>query len=124
MYQLEAGRALDSMKNDSAPGGDGLTIEFLKCLWLKLKQLVTDSFNEAFTSEEMTYTQRQGIIRLLHKGKDLPRDRLDNSRPITLTNTDYKVLAKVMARRMGTVVNKLMNEDQLGYLKGRNISLF
>ena len=52
----EAGRALDSMKNGSAPGGDGLTIEFFKFFWLRLKQLVTDSFNEAFTSEEMTYT--------------------------------------------------------------------
>ena len=27
-----------------------------------------------------------------------------------------------MARRMGLVVNKLINEDQVGYLKGRNIS--
>ena len=27
-----------------------------------------------------------------------------------------------MARRTGLVVNKLINEDQVGYLKGRNIS--
>ena len=84
--------------------------------------MVTNTFNEAFASEELTYTQRQGIIILLHKGKDLPGDRLNNWRPITLTNTDYKILAKVMARRMGLVVNKLINEDQVGYLKGRNIS--
>ena len=84
--------------------------------------MVTNTFNEAFASEELTYTQRQGIIILLHKGKDLPRDRLNNWRPITLTKTDYKILAKMMARRMGLVVNKLINEDQVGYLRGRNIS--
>ena len=109
------------MKNGSAPGGDGLTVEFYKFFWPKLKIMVTNTFNEAFASEELTYTQRQGIIILLHKGKDLPRDRFNNWRPITLTNTDYKILAKVMATRMGLVVNKLINEDQVGYLKGRNI---
>ena len=83
--------------------------------------MVTNTFNEAFASEELTYTQRQGIIILLNKEKDLPRDRLNNWRPITLTNTDYKILAKVMARRMGLVVNKLINKGKVGHLKGRNI---
>ena len=68
--------------------------------------MVTNIFNEALASEELTYTQRQGIIILLHKGKDLPRHRLNNWRLITLTKTDYKILAKAMARRMGLVVNK------------------
>ena len=38
--------------------------------------MVTNTFNEAFASEELTYTQRQEIVILLHKRKDLPRDRL------------------------------------------------
>ena len=86
-----------------------------------LKTMVTHTFNEAFASEELTYTQRQRIIILLHKEKDLPRDRLNNWRPVTLTNTDYKILAKMMAKNMETVVNKLINEDQAGYLKGRSM---
>ena len=56
-----------------------------KKTWPKLKIMVTNTINEAFASEELTYTQRHGIIILLHKGKDLPRDRLNNWRPITLT---------------------------------------
>ena len=116
----EVGQALNAMKNGSAAGGDGLTVEVYTFFWPKLKIMV-NILNEAFASEELTYTQRQGIIILLHKGKDLPRDRLNNWRPVTLTNTDYKILAKVMARRMGLVVNKLIHEDQVGYLKGRNI---
>ena len=59
---------------------------------------------------------------LLHKDNDLQREKLSNWRPITLTNTDYKILAKVLALRMSTVVQKLINEDQVGYLKGRNIA--
>ena len=99
----EVGQALNAMKNGSAPGGNGLTVEIFKFFWPKLKIMVTNIFNEAFASEELTYTQRQGIIILLHKGKDLPRDRLNNWKPITLTNTDYKILAKVMARRIRLV---------------------
>ena len=54
----EVGQALNAMKNGSAPGGDGLTVEFYKFFWPKLKILVTDTFNEAFASEELTYTQK------------------------------------------------------------------
>ena len=33
----EVGHALNAMKNGSAPGGDGLTVEFYKFFWPKLK---------------------------------------------------------------------------------------
>ena len=62
------------------------------------------------------------MIVLLHKGNDIPRDQLGNWRPITLTNADYKILAKVLAMRMSGILQKLINEDPVGYLKGRNIS--
>ena len=58
MSQLteEVGQALNSMKNGSAPGGDGLTVEFYKLFWPKLKIMVTNTFSEAFASEKLTYT--------------------------------------------------------------------
>ena len=118
----EAGCALKMMKNGSSPGSDGLTIEFMKFFWSKLKSIVTNSFNSSFEAGELSYTQRQGIIVLLHKGKDLARDQLNNWRPITLTNSDYKILAKVLAVRLCGVIGKLVHHDQVGYLKGRNIS--
>ena len=118
----ETTSALRNMKNDSAPGSDGLTIEFYKFFWGKIGDLVTNSFNESFDKEELSYTQRQGVITLIHKGKDLERDKLNNWRPITLTNTDYKILAKALAERLGTVIGKLVSEDQVGFIKNRNIS--
>lgn len=118
----EIGIALQSMKNGSSPGCDGLTVEFYKVFWNQIKYILTKAFNAAFKRDEMSYTQKRGIIVLLHKGKDLPRDRLNNWRPITLTNTDYKILAKTLAIRLSSVIGKLINQDQVGYLKGRNIS--
>ena len=120
--ELEAGKALFGLNNGSSPGGDGLSVEFMKVFWSKIKGFVTKSFNESFEKNELSYTQNQGIITLLHKGKDLDREKLNNWRPITLTNSDYKILAKILALRMGRVVGELINDDQVGYLKGRNIA--
>lgn len=122
MNEEETSVALSSMKNGSSPGNDGLSVEFYKFFWGRVKTVVTLSFNEAFGSGEISYTQKQGVIILLHKGKELSRDNLANWRPITLTNVDYKILAKVLAKRLSLVIGKLINQDQVGYLKGRNIA--
>lgn len=118
----EMSMALSKLKNGSAPGCDGLTTEFYKFFWMKIGPILVESYKEAFEKGELSMSQRQGIITLLHKGKDLEKEILDNWRPITLLNTDYKILAKTLAIRMSRVVHDLINEDQVGYLKGRSIT--
>ena len=118
----EAANALKFMRNDSSPGTDGLTAAFYKFFWGKIGNLVIESYNESFNSGHMSTSQKRAIITLIHKGKELPRDCLGNWRPISLTNTDYKILAKALAFRLQGVIPHLVHEDQVGYIKGRNIS--
>ena len=118
----EASTALKMMKNGSAPGLDGLTTEFIKFFWVKLKHVIVQSFNSSFEQGKLSHTQREAVLTLIHKGKDLPKNRLEHWRPISLTNTDYKILAKCLANRLCTVINTIVNEDQVGYIKGRNVS--
>ena len=40
--------ALKQMKNGSAPGCDGITVEFLKMFWARISKLLTLSFKSAF----------------------------------------------------------------------------
>ena len=87
--------------------------------WSKIETLDTNSFIEAFDSGELSYSQKQGVITLLHKGNELDKEDLNNWRPITLTNTDYKILAKVLAKRLSGAILKLINEDQAGYIRGK-----
>ena len=46
---------------------------------------------------------------------------MDNWRPISLLNTDYKVATKAIAARIAKVLPSLIHEDQTGYIKGRFI---
>ena len=89
---------------------------------MKLGKVVVESFNESFEKGHLSYTQSSALLTLLHKGKDLPKNKLNNWRPISLTNTDYKILAKCLANRVGRVIEKVVSEDQVGYIKGRNVA--
>ena len=57
------------------------------------------SFNYAFHSGTLSISQKRGIISLIPK-KDKDTSLLENLRPISLLNVDYKILTKVIAKRI------------------------
>ena len=122
LTEQELLKGLKELNNGSAPGSDGITVEFFKMFWTRIKPFVVNSFKKALDTGSLSISQRNAIITLIHKGKDLPRNEMNNWRPISLTNTDYKIFAKCLAIRMKSVVQTLINPDQVGYLKGRRVS--
>ena len=68
-------------------------------------------------------SQRRGIISLINK-KDKDTSLLENLRPISLLNVDYKILTKVIAKRLEKLLPKIVNPDQTGYVKGRYTLFF
>ena len=52
----------------------------------------------------------------------MDRCKLDNWRPLSLTNADYKVLAKIIARRIQGTLDEIVHSDQCGFVKGRDIA--
>ena len=60
------------------------------------------------------------IISLIPK-KNKDKTILENLRPISLLKAYYKILTKVLAKRLEKVLPKLINPDQTGYVKGRYI---
>ena len=108
-----------NMKSNKSPGSDGIQPEFYASFWTDIKHLLLDSFNSTYQTGELSTTQKRGIINLIFKKND--KNLLSNWRPITLLNTDYKILAHVLANRLKKVIPKLVNTDQSGYIKGRNM---
>ena len=79
-----------------------------------------NSINESFNVGELSVTQKQGLISLIPKGNK-PRDLIKNWRPITLLNTDYKLLSGALANRLKKVLPNLIRHEQKGFLKTRYI---
>ncbi len=112
----ECEKALKKMKNGKTPGSDGLSVEFYKIFWQHIKDLVYESFIYGYNIGELSIDQKRGIIKLLpKKGKILKF--LKNWRPISLLNTDYKILAHVLAMRLQSALPSIIHPDQNGYLE-------
>ena len=74
---------------------------------------------EIFSKNKLTNSQHKGIIKLLYKKGE--REDIKNWRPLTLLNTDYKIIAKILSNRLKTVLPKIIHTDQKGFVAGRNI---
>ncbi len=116
----ESRSALKELPNGKSPGSDGLPAEFYKIFWSEIGLMVLESYIYSFEKGELSIDQRRGIITLIPKQeKDLRH--LNNWRPISLLNTDYKILAKVLANRLQGIIGNIINSDQSGYIKNRYI---
>jgi hypothetical protein len=106
----ESKRALDAMATGKSPGLDGLPAEIYQRFWSLLGTDFVDVINFAYNHEQLSPSQRSGVITLIHKRGD----RLDmkNWRPITLLCADYKIVAKAIANRLLGVIAKVTHSDQ------------
>ena len=115
----ECSEAVFQMKNNKSPGIDGLPSEFYQCFWTELGPIFFAALKEIFEQGELTNSQKLSIISLLFKKDE--RNLLKNYRPISLTNTDYKIIAFIFAKRLQTILSKVINKNQTAYVKGRYI---
>ncbi len=117
---VEIGKGLSELPNNKAPGTDGFTTDFYKFFWKDIKNLVFESFISAFAKSTLSVEQRRAILTLLPKGeKDIRY--LKNWRPLSLLNTDYKILTKTLALRLQKVLPSLIDPNQTGCMKNRYI---
>ncbi len=106
---------------NKSPGPDGLPFEFYKVFWDHIKDLLFEALKECIDQGELTTTMKQGLIVLIQKpNKDI--FNLDNWRPISLLNIDYKILAAVYANRLKQCLEEVISETQSGFMKNRHIS--
>ena len=116
----EALKSLKEMKNNKSPGIDGFTVEFYKFFWIDLGIYLVRTLNYAYTTQNLSISQKQGIITCIPKeGKS--KEYLKNWRPISLLSVDLKIGSASIAARIKKVLTKLISESQSGFIKGRYI---
>ena len=118
----EVGKALFGLSNDASPGIDGIPAGWYKVFYNRIKLLLHKSLEKAIDNGELGTSQRLGVISLIHKGKELSKFKLKNWRPISITNSDYKILSKCIAERLHRVLDSIINISQTGFMRGRSIA--
>ena len=98
----------------------GLQPSFLIFFWSDLGMFILRSINHGYRTGSLSITQKEGIITCIPK-PNKSRHYLKNWRPISLLNVVYKLASIVIANRLKTILYKVINEDQKGFISGRFI---
>jgi hypothetical protein len=115
----EVRRAVFSMKPWKAPGPDGFPAGFFQKSWSIVGASVYDFVVKVWSNPSAIATVNQTDICLIPK---IARPEFVNQfRPISLCNTIYKVVSKIMVERLKDYIPKLVSPFQAGFVPGRNI---
>ena len=118
----EVTTAMKQLKNEKTPGDDGIPTEVYKKLWTQMGPMLYDAIIYSYEQNILHKTARSGVLNLIPKPNKDSR-KIENLRPITLLNVDYKILEKAMANRILAPLKEIIHSDQRGFLPGRQISV-
>jgi hypothetical protein len=125
--------ALKDSANDKAAGLDGIPVELWKLLHQQYKsakddekhnycnmvQVLVEIFNDISNNGIADGTDfNEGWMCPIYKKE---ADNVANYRPITILNTDYKILTKAIATRLTGIAPSIIHPDQAGFICGRSI---
>ena len=112
--------ALFQMHPSKAPGPDGMTSFFFQKFWHvigpSVSIVVLSVLNFARILRKINLTH----ISLIPKKKNL--EHMSDYRPISLCNVIYKIISKVLANRLKTVLPLIISDSQSAFVPGRLIT--
>lgn len=115
----EADTAIKAMGQGKVPGPNGITAEVYKALWPVISRAFLAMANECLSTGVFPPSIATGLITLIYKKGD--RDNPENYRPISLLNTSYKLISRMLTARLARVAPFLVEEEQFGFVPGKNI---
>lgn len=110
-------KAINELSEGKCPGPDGLPAEFYKAFPEITASILIHVYNEGLENGVLHDSFYHSVISLIFKKGD--QSDLDNWRQISLLNTDYKILAKVLVSRITEAMHKIIETEQTCAIKGR-----
>ncbi|KAI0530847.1 hypothetical protein KFK09_000395 [Dendrobium nobile] len=106
--------------NNKAPGIDGVTSSFYKSYWSIVWEVLWNAIKCFFKTCILNREWKDTLITLISKVKYplLP----SNYRPISLCQTNYKIVASMLVNRLKKVIDKMVYEEKAAFIPGRSIS--
>jgi hypothetical protein len=88
-------------------------------MWDIVREDMLRVMNQMYIHKEITRRQQHGII--FNISKDTGDITPNGYRPITLMNTEYKLLARIMARRLTPILEEHISSSQCCSVPGKSI---
>lgn len=117
----EIERAINELNKKKSPGIDGLGSEFYIVFKDVLISILKEVYDEIFKKGQMNLRMGMGLMKIIYKKKG-EKTELKNYRPLTMLNTDLKILSKILANRLKEVMPKIIGTNQAYGVKGRDIA--
>ena len=116
----EIQRAIWALQLDKAPCPDGFPISFYRSHWGTIKKDLVKMIKWAQRKNKIGGFTNATHIALIPKEKR--PSTFSRFQPISLCNSSYKILNKIIATRLKPILPSLISENQGGFLANRQIS--
>lgn len=116
----EIEESIKSLKNNKAPGEDGIIAELWKLNDPQITEMLHGIITDIWTTETIPNDWKTAIVHPLHKKGD--KTDPNNYRGISLLPVTYKILSKILLNRLESQTDHLIGEYQAGFRKGRSCS--
>ncbi|CAA7040352.1 unnamed protein product [Microthlaspi erraticum] len=116
---IEIKAAMFSINPDKAPGPDGFSAGFFQTNWLVMGPKIIEEVHEIFEQGSFPNSINSTYIRLIPK--ILSPKSVAEYRPIALCNVYYKVISKILTRRLQPLLPSIISENQTAFVPQRAI---
>jgi len=115
--------SLGDCDNVKVSGSDGVAFGFIKDFWVEFKDDIMRFVSEFHWNGKLTKGINCTCIALISKVNS--HQRLKYFRPISLMGCLYKLLSKVMANRLRSVIGSVVSNSHSDFAKGgKKITVF
>jgi len=108
--------ACSDLPAGKSPGPDRIAYPLYKHYAILLAPLLAAVYNQAHQQGSLPSSMTSGLISVLFKKKDRADPR--NYRPISLLNSDYKILMRILTTRFAKAAVQFVSPEQNGFVPG------
>ena len=108
-----------TLSKNKTPGPDGFSSEFFCSSWSVVGPDLISAVQDFFRNPSMPRQLNATVIALVPKSPGVAK--LSDFRPISLCNTVYKVISKILSERLKCITPLAVQRNQVGFVKGRQL---
>ncbi|KAG7588718.1 Reverse transcriptase zinc-binding domain [Arabidopsis suecica] len=108
---------LFAMPRNKAPGPDGFSSEFFWESWQVVKESTVAAVREFFQTGHLLRKFNTTALTLIPKVPGA--DQLSMFRPVACCNTVYKIITRLISKRLKLFIPDAVLNNQVGFIKGR-----